>query len=474
MPRFEHLILAVHYFLENFFLFHGDKFLKPVDNDSSAKMILRRPFYFSGESHAGHYIPSMMDYILQRNDGNIEPTDTNGLHPLRVNIPISGAAIGNGWIDPYHQYASAGAAYGAGIIGTAQRASYDEKERECQSNLKSGNFFSGVCFDLLDDIVDQSSGKSGHTRVSQYDTRLWENKGQPRSFPFGHKEVETYLGGAYSGTSPPLQVNYRDVLAAIHATEAIQAGQTYQECTDPPYIALQHQDGMGVVDELVRILDHESKPHMLFFNGINDLICNHVGNEQLLDVLPWSKAMEYSQQPRYAWESGVDGSEKVNYIPGRPDGYIKQFENMSFLKILESGHMVPMDQPAIALVMMKTLVYGTGGSNSGFLSSMQDLSRADPSIDARMCSLDECPNCLPPVTVVEEALSTNAMASTVTLSNLGISLAAFVSGIICTYLCQRRQRANETKLILTSLEDDMELTDQDSVYRDTPGDRAFT
>lgn len=71
---------------------------------------------------------------------------------------------------------------------------------------------------------------------------------------------------------------------------------------------------------------------------MNDLICNHVGNEQLLDVLPWSKTSQYTQQPRHAWESGVDPNLKVNYAPGRPDGYIKQFENLSFLKIIEAGH----------------------------------------------------------------------------------------------------------------------------------------
>ena len=71
---------------------------------------MKRPFYFSGESHAGHYIPSMMDFILQRNDGKIVPTESNGLQPLRVEMPLSGAAIGNGWIDPFHQYAAADAA----------------------------------------------------------------------------------------------------------------------------------------------------------------------------------------------------------------------------------------------------------------------------------------------------------------------------------------------------------------------------
>ena len=112
---------------------------------------------------------------------------------------------------------------------------------------------------------------------------------------------------------------------------------------------------------------------MLFFNGLNDLICNHVGNEQFLDVLPWSKTSQYTPQPRHAWESGVDTSLKVNNVPGRPDGFIKSHENLSFLKILEAGHMVPMDQPAVALAMIRTLVYETGGSKNGFLSSIQNL-----------------------------------------------------------------------------------------------------
>lgn len=468
-----------HYFLEEFFLLHKDKFLLSMDDlddppSSPATVMVRRPFYFSGESHAGHYIPSMMDFILSRNDGKIVPTDTNGLHPLRVYIPCRGAAIGNGWVDPYHQYSAAGAAYGAGIIGTAQSASFTAKEHDCQTHLKSGNYYYDGCFDLLDEIINQSGGKNLQTKISQYDTRLWEIKGQPRSFPLGHTEVETYLGGAHSGLTPPLtnQVNYHDVLSAIHATESIDAGQTYRECTDPPYIALQHQDGLGVVDELVRILDHESKPHMFFFNGMNDLICNHVGNEKLLDALPWSKANQFTQQPRYAWQTGVDPSKKINYIPGRPDGYIKQFENLSFLKVLESGHMVPMDQPAIAIAMMRTLVYGNSEAPNGFLSSMQDLDRSDPTTSVTMCALDACPNFLPAATSLNDPMASSQFK----VIDLGMILVAFIVGSILTCFFQRMKRAAEHRRILSSLGDDMELVDQDSIYRDSTDDddRNFT
>lgn len=98
----------------------------------------------------------MIDFILQRNEGKVPPPNSNQLTPLRVSIPCSGAAIGNGWIDPFHQYAAAEAAYGAGLIGTSQLASFQDMERACQSKLKSGNYDSHVCFSLLDNIIDQS------------------------------------------------------------------------------------------------------------------------------------------------------------------------------------------------------------------------------------------------------------------------------------------------------------------------------
>ncbi len=96
-----------------------------------------------------------------------------------MNIPIHGAAIGNGLVDPFHQYAAADAAYGAGIIETAQRANLEHMERTRQAKLKSGNLNSGVCVSLLDDVIDQSHGANGKTVVNQYDTRTGLMKGTP-------------------------------------------------------------------------------------------------------------------------------------------------------------------------------------------------------------------------------------------------------------------------------------------------------
>ncbi|MFN9980167.1 MAG: S10 family serine carboxypeptidase-like protein, partial [bacterium] len=61
-------------FLQNFLLLHKDKFVQesPIyankqgsDEGDLSLYRMKRPLFFSGESHAGHYIPSMVDYIIE-------------------------------------------------------------------------------------------------------------------------------------------------------------------------------------------------------------------------------------------------------------------------------------------------------------------------------------------------------------------------------------------------------------------------
>lgn len=347
-----------YFFLQSFLTLHSDKFVSDDDNKR-----VTRPFYFTGESHAGHYIPSMMAHIIDQNQRILEEQEDDN---TTIYIPPSGAAIGNGWVDPFHQYAAAEAAYGHGIIGSAQRNALDNMEKECQAKLNSGNYASRACFQLLDLVVGQSYGSKSLYKVSQYDVRHIESRRGSRTFPPGHKTVEAYLGGIGLGTSDGPNMDKQTMnraLEAIHATPSRKAGQVYQECTDPPYDALADQDGLGVVPEVVKILEHESKDQaedkvrLLFFNGMDDLICNHVGNEILLEKLPWKHNKDYINAPRAAWKSKAK-SDQDNKI----SGYIKEFQNLLFLKVMDSGHMVPMDLPEVSLDMMRTFVYGGEGA----------------------------------------------------------------------------------------------------------------
>eukprot|EP00978_Attheya_sp_CCMP212_P004785 scaffold10507_cov64-Attheya_sp.AAC.1 len=84
-------------------LFHKDTLLTDKSTTVNGIPKLNGELYFLGESHAGHYIPSMIDFILQQNDKLKDTSDATKKEWARVEIPVAGAAIGNGWVDPYHQ-----------------------------------------------------------------------------------------------------------------------------------------------------------------------------------------------------------------------------------------------------------------------------------------------------------------------------------------------------------------------------------
>jgi carboxypeptidase D len=97
----EEINIDFYYFLLEFLQLHANEFL------TEDHTTLKRPLYFSGESHVAHYILSKMHYIQKQNG----PT---------ITIPFASAIIRNGWIDPCFQYSAHDVAYGYGLIGSSQ------------------------------------------------------------------------------------------------------------------------------------------------------------------------------------------------------------------------------------------------------------------------------------------------------------------------------------------------------------------
>ena len=127
--------------LRNYLEIHKDV-LKRTESSSI-------PVYFSGESHAGHYIPSMINHILKQNKA------------AAVKIDVVGAAIGNGWFDPYHQYDVSDFAYGAGLVGMPEKRNLQTMNTECQSQLSQGNYNYRKCFNLMDDVIAATANTDG-------------------------------------------------------------------------------------------------------------------------------------------------------------------------------------------------------------------------------------------------------------------------------------------------------------------------
>ena len=301
-------------FLQSFSKLHKDLVFPPGGDNSKTK-----PIFFSGESQAGHYIPTMVDHIMQQNKKVAAGAAT---------LDVQGMAIGNGWIDPSNQYDVSQFAHGAGLISEGQRNTLLKKRGDCNALLAKGHYFSPVCFSLLDEVV-AATGTESSGFVSLYDYRNFDNPGH-RVFPPGHELVEKYM-------------NQAAVKDALHASES---PLTFQECTDPPYDHLKSQDGLGVTNEVTRIL--EGGVRALFFNGAFDIICNHVGNEALLQGLVWSGQKDFHAASRAVWLPVGGGAAGE----GRPGGYAKSSGLLTYLVVAGAGHMVPLDVPAAALDMI--------------------------------------------------------------------------------------------------------------------------
>ena len=127
----------------------------------------------------------------------------------------------------------------------------------------------------MDLIVAGTRGGDGK-KVSVYDSRM--RVVSTNDYPPGNKAVEGYLGDSNKDRR-------MNLMEQIHASKNEDWGQVYRECNDPAYYALKSHDGEGVIPDIVGGL--EGGVRFLFFNGMEDVICNHYGNEVALDEMVW-------------------------------------------------------------------------------------------------------------------------------------------------------------------------------------------
>ena len=291
-------------FLVNFFKLH---------NNYLASDKRTRPIYLTGESHAGHYIPSLVSYLIKQNKNSD-----------KLYVDVKGIALGNPWTDPINQYDVSDYAHGIGLISQGQKNRLKELNNQCVDLLKNKKYNQQTCLNLLDSVIDASS-VGGSSKVIMYDSRKYAHNS--RQFPVGHDVVERYL-------------NRRDVLVAIHADKT---PNKYVECADPPYYALVHQDGKPATAELVDVLNADIR--VLVYTGQYDIICNHLGVEKMLSQLQWKYSKKWNEAQPGVW-----------VLDSSPVGHVKAYNNLQYALILNSGHMMPMDSPSVAVTMIEKFI----------------------------------------------------------------------------------------------------------------------
>ncbi|PSR98016.1 Serine carboxypeptidase-like [Actinidia chinensis var. chinensis] len=290
-------------FLQAFFEEHPDF----AEND----------FYITGESYAGHYIPAFAARVHRGNKAK------EGTH-----INLKGFAIGNGLTDPAIQYkAYTDYALDMGIIKKSQ---YNHINKlllpVCETTIKfcgtDGTVSCVASYLVCNAIFSSIMSIAGD--MNYYDIR----KKCEGSLCYDFSNMEKFLK----------QKTVRDSLGVGNIN--------FVSCSPTVYEAML-MDWMRNLEVGIPAL-LEDGIQLLVYAGEYDLICNWLGNSRWVHAMEWTGQKDFVASVEVPFE--VDGSEA---------GLLKSHGSLSFLKVHDAGHMVPMDQPKASLEMLKRWTEGS-------------------------------------------------------------------------------------------------------------------
>jgi len=269
------------------------------------------PFFITGESYGGHYVPATAAAIVAANKQN----------PPFV-IPLKGIAVGNGLIDPLLTTQSYPAfAYGHGLITADCLQQANELFPQCQADIESGNY--AQAFQDCNNVFGQVLQCAGN--INYYDIRKQCN---PAPLCYDLTPIGDYL-------------NQKSV------REHLGVGTTsWQTCSSVVYQYLQNDFEVNF-DQDIPYLIANNVP-VTIYEGVEDLICNFYGASATLASLNWPGANGFANAANRTW---TVGSSKA--------GTIRAYGNLTYVTVNAAGHMVPHDAPAAALDLLSHVLSGS-------------------------------------------------------------------------------------------------------------------
>jgi len=268
--------------------------------------------YLGGESFAGQYIPYIANAILESNLG----------------IPFRGAAIGNGWMDAQTQYPSF-LPY-AVKQGLVEENSEDWKRGKditdrCIADVERLQatgiepVHTNLCETVMQTVLEHKRQRvNGEMRcVNMYDVRLDDlDPACGMNWPPDLVDIGSYL-------------HRPDVVRAIHATD----GPSWTECRGIIHVAFTTLKSNSSVTVIPKVL--ERVPIMLFA-GDQDMICNHVGIEMMIQNMKWNGETGLGTTQTQSWS-----------VNDAPAGTWVTSRNLTYVKLFNASHMAGYDVPHV-------------------------------------------------------------------------------------------------------------------------------
>jgi|ERR1711939_182314 len=275
----------------------------------------KQPFYIFGESYAGHFVPAFGHRLLMGNK------DHDGEY-----IAFKGQGIGNGLTDPEIQYPYyPQMAFNSKTTPKAiSKATYDQMVRGvpgCVEKIRACKKDKAMCTRAFVDCNAALIDPIQETGVNVYDLRQ-QCKNPPLCYDF--TPMSTYLRSKRVKKVLGVKKGWEDCNFAVNG--------------------MFHTDWMQNQEPKIPAV-LENGIRTMVYAGDVDFICNWMGNKAWALKMNWPGKKGFNQAKDKAWKVG-----------GKQVGKERKHGALSFVQVHRAGHMVPMDQPEVAMTMLNRFI----------------------------------------------------------------------------------------------------------------------
>jgi len=280
--------------------------------------------YITGESYGGHYVPAFAAYIHNQNQA----------HNQNLMVPLAGIAVGDGWVDPVNMIpAYPDLVYNIGMCDQNEKAKIQDYCDRAVGLIQSNNM--SEAFNVWDqmlngDIYPYPNYFHNISGSNDYDNFL--NTNAPASFDYYAK----YL-------------NQPAVRQALHVGNT-PFGTNASNCE----LALVSDFMVSLRPELELLLSSTTPAYnVLLYSGQLDVIIGAALTERFLPMTQWPGRNAFMASHKSVWrmrpsDVQVAGYARQVFQPGA--------SNFTYVIVKAAGHIVPGDQPARALDMIRRFV----------------------------------------------------------------------------------------------------------------------
>lgn len=276
-------------------------------------------FYVTGESYAGKYVPSLAYKIYNMN-----------MNPANQYVNLVGISIGDGMMDPLTQTQGyADLMYQLGLMDEQEVAQGHVYEQTIEAQILQKEYTKA--FFTFDEYLNAD--------FYSYD-----------SFYFNATGLDNY----FNFLTPSYHSNpYVEFLNLNSTRNSIHVGEN-------PYHDFNSTVEAYLIPDWMKSIRYKLPPllenyKVLIYNGQNDIILGGPVCENFLRGLVWSGQNDFLSAQKIIW--------KVQPTDQQVAGYVRQTGKFVQAVVRNAGHILPADQPRVALDMITRFVTNEPFSN---------------------------------------------------------------------------------------------------------------